>query len=128
MLLPEAKTGQNENQRAVVVARNRETVGRRVVQQTGIKCYKCNGFGHVAKECSSATRIDSDGEPEDHELEAYYIYMAKIQEVLPETTEDTAPSYDTGPLQKIVQIILIIVDSGCTKHLTGNLKLLINFV
>ncbi|GJZ74946.1 retrovirus-related pol polyprotein from transposon TNT 1-94 [Tanacetum coccineum] len=29
---------------------------------------------------------------------------------------------------KIVQIILLIVDSGCTKHMTGNLKLLCNFV
>nr|GFC51250.1 retrovirus-related Pol polyprotein from transposon TNT 1-94 [Tanacetum cinerariifolium] len=28
----------------------------------------------------------------------------------------------------IVQLILIIVDSGCTKHMTGNLKLLCNFV
>nr|GEZ07100.1 integrase, catalytic region, zinc finger, CCHC-type, peptidase aspartic, catalytic [Tanacetum cinerariifolium] len=28
----------------------------------------------------------------------------------------------------LVDIILIIVDSGCSKHMTGNLKLLINFV
>ncbi|GJS92935.1 hypothetical protein Tco_0799903 [Tanacetum coccineum] len=28
----------------------------------------------------------------------------------------------------IIEIILFIVDSGCTKHMTGNLKLLINFV
>nr|GFB41209.1 retrovirus-related Pol polyprotein from transposon TNT 1-94 [Tanacetum cinerariifolium] len=31
-------------------------------------------------------------------------------------------------LHKIVQLILFIVDSGCTKHMTGNLKLLCNFV
>nr|GEY50796.1 retrovirus-related Pol polyprotein from transposon TNT 1-94 [Tanacetum cinerariifolium] len=29
---------------------------------------------------------------------------------------------------KIVQIILFIIDSGCTKHMTGNLKVLCNFV
>ncbi|GJR64884.1 retrovirus-related pol polyprotein from transposon TNT 1-94 [Tanacetum coccineum] len=29
---------------------------------------------------------------------------------------------------KIVQLILFIVDSGCIKHMTGNLKLLCNFV
>nr|GEZ37318.1 integrase, catalytic region, zinc finger, CCHC-type, peptidase aspartic, catalytic [Tanacetum cinerariifolium] len=29
---------------------------------------------------------------------------------------------------KIVQLILFIVNSGCTKHMTGNLKLLCNFV
>nr|GEY91545.1 retrovirus-related Pol polyprotein from transposon TNT 1-94 [Tanacetum cinerariifolium] len=28
----------------------------------------------------------------------------------------------------IIQLILFIVDSGCTKHMTGNLKLLCNFV
>nr|GFB75082.1 hypothetical protein [Tanacetum cinerariifolium] len=31
-------------------------------------------------------------------------------------------------IQWIVQLILFIVDSGCTKHMTGNLKLLCNFV
>nr|GEX11940.1 hypothetical protein [Tanacetum cinerariifolium] len=31
-------------------------------------------------------------------------------------------------ITKIVQLILFIVDSGCTKHMTGNLKLLCNFV
>ncbi|GJS76019.1 hypothetical protein Tco_0725900 [Tanacetum coccineum] len=29
---------------------------------------------------------------------------------------------------QIVQVILFIVDFGCTKHMTGNLKLLCNFV
>ncbi|GJW59749.1 retrovirus-related pol polyprotein from transposon TNT 1-94 [Tanacetum coccineum] len=31
-------------------------------------------------------------------------------------------------ITNIVQLILFIVDSGCTKHMTGNLKLLCNFV
>nr|GEU63535.1 retrovirus-related Pol polyprotein from transposon TNT 1-94 [Tanacetum cinerariifolium] len=31
-------------------------------------------------------------------------------------------------LLQIVQLILFIVDSGCTKHMTGNLKLLCNFI
>nr|GEY99008.1 integrase, catalytic region, zinc finger, CCHC-type, peptidase aspartic, catalytic [Tanacetum cinerariifolium] len=30
--------------------------------------------------------------------------------------------------KSIVQLILFIVDSGCTKHMTGNLKLLCNFI
>ncbi|GJW60185.1 ribonuclease H-like domain-containing protein [Tanacetum coccineum] len=34
----------------------------------------------------------------------------------------------TTNAQTIVQLILFIVDSGCTKHMTGNLKLLCNFV
>nr|GEZ20459.1 retrotransposon protein, putative, unclassified [Tanacetum cinerariifolium] len=31
-------------------------------------------------------------------------------------------------LLQLVEIILFIIDSGCSKHMTGNLKLLINFV
>ncbi|GJU52031.1 retrovirus-related pol polyprotein from transposon TNT 1-94 [Tanacetum coccineum] len=31
-------------------------------------------------------------------------------------------------ITNIVQLILFIVDSGCTKHMTGNLKLLCNFI
>ncbi|GKD16562.1 retrovirus-related pol polyprotein from transposon TNT 1-94, partial [Tanacetum coccineum] len=34
----------------------------------------------------------------------------------------------TSNVNAIVQLILFIVDSGCTKHTTGNLKLLCNFV
>nr|GFC74015.1 integrase, catalytic region, zinc finger, CCHC-type, peptidase aspartic, catalytic [Tanacetum cinerariifolium] len=30
--------------------------------------------------------------------------------------------------QNLIEIVLFIVDSGCSKHMTGNLKLLINFV
>nr|GEV17800.1 reverse transcriptase domain-containing protein [Tanacetum cinerariifolium] len=32
------------------------------------------------------------------------------------------------PLGSLVETVLFIVDSGCSKHMTGNLKLLINFV
>nr|GEU68659.1 hypothetical protein [Tanacetum cinerariifolium] len=37
-------------------------------------------------------------------------------------------SIATPHMKKIVQLILFTVDSGCTKHMTGNLKLLCNFV
>nr|GEW72832.1 hypothetical protein [Tanacetum cinerariifolium] len=47
----------------------------------------------------------------------------------------TPPRYKWKPKSKIenvnqnlVKIILFIVDSGCSKHMTGNLKLLTNFV
>nr|GFB92381.1 ribonuclease H-like domain-containing protein [Tanacetum cinerariifolium] len=30
-------------------------------------------------------------------------------------------------VNSLVEIVLFIVDSGCSKHMTGNLKLLINF-
>ncbi|GJT29453.1 hypothetical protein Tco_0909728, partial [Tanacetum coccineum] len=39
------------------------------------------------------------------------------------------PTMDNASrITNIVQLILFIVDSGCTKHMTGNLKLLCNFV
>nr|GEZ54927.1 hypothetical protein [Tanacetum cinerariifolium] len=43
----------------------------------------------------------------------------------------TPPGYKWKPKSQIgnlVEIILFIVDSGCSKHMTGNLKLLTNFV
>nr|GEZ05332.1 hypothetical protein [Tanacetum cinerariifolium] len=59
---------------------------------------------------------------DEQELEAHYSYMAKIQEV---PTADSCT--DLEPVEQIIQLILFIVDSGCTKHMTGNLKLLCNF-
>ncbi|GKA45847.1 hypothetical protein Tco_0738643 [Tanacetum coccineum] len=44
---------------------------------------------------------EDNKEHDDQELEAHYIYMAKIQEVLPATKEDTGPTYDTEPLKKV---------------------------
>nr|GFA73215.1 hypothetical protein [Tanacetum cinerariifolium] len=47
----------------------------------------------------------------------------------------TPPGYNWKPKSTIgnvnpnlIEIVLFIVDSGCSKHMTGNLKLLINFV
>nr|GEV35669.1 retrovirus-related Pol polyprotein from transposon TNT 1-94 [Tanacetum cinerariifolium] len=40
----------------------------------------------------------------------------------------TAQTLPQTARQAIIQLILFIVDSGCMKHITGNLKLLCNFV
>ncbi|GKC25031.1 hypothetical protein Tco_1027181 [Tanacetum coccineum] len=40
----------------------------------------------------------TDEESDEQELEAHYMYMAKIQEVL---TADSEPNYDTEPLEKV---------------------------
>ncbi|GJR39320.1 retrovirus-related pol polyprotein from transposon TNT 1-94 [Tanacetum coccineum] len=47
-----------------------------------------------------------------------------LNEIAKESTMET----QFGLNHLIVQLILFIVDSGCTKHMTGNLKLLCNFV
>nr|GEU92752.1 hypothetical protein [Tanacetum cinerariifolium] len=45
-----------ENQRNGNVAGARETVGSLVVQKSGIQCYNCKEFGHVAMECQKPKR------------------------------------------------------------------------
>nr|GFD07413.1 hypothetical protein [Tanacetum cinerariifolium] len=140
------------------VAGARETVGSSMVQKFGIQCYNCKEYGHVARDCQKSKRAkdaayhrekmllckqeeagiqlnaeqadwkdDTDDESDDQELEAHYMYMAKIQEVSPDAV-DSGPIFDKEPEQKLIEIVLFIVDSGCLKHMTGNLKLLINFV
>nr|GEV47006.1 integrase, catalytic region, zinc finger, CCHC-type, peptidase aspartic, catalytic [Tanacetum cinerariifolium] len=48
---------------------------------------------------------------------------------VPKTKMQWVPKARNENVQKrIVQLIIFIVDSGCTKHMTGNLKLLCNFV
>nr|GEY35670.1 putative reverse transcriptase domain-containing protein [Tanacetum cinerariifolium] len=45
-------------------------------------------------------RDDTDDELEDQELEAHYMYMAKLQEVSPDAA-DSGPIFDAEPLQKV---------------------------
>ncbi|GJZ98627.1 retrovirus-related pol polyprotein from transposon TNT 1-94 [Tanacetum coccineum] len=85
---------QFRNQRTMTVAGARETVGSQVVQQIGIQCFNCKGYGHYAKECRKPKRQadwleDTDEEIDEQELEAHYSYMAKIQEVSPEESSST---------------------------------------
>ncbi|GJS77697.1 hypothetical protein Tco_0727578 [Tanacetum coccineum] len=44
------QSGQFGNQRTMTVVGARETVGSQVVQQNGIQCFNCKGFGHYAKD------------------------------------------------------------------------------
>ncbi|GKE08761.1 hypothetical protein Tco_1412312 [Tanacetum coccineum] len=46
-------------------------------------------------------RDDTDDEPDDQELEAHYMYMAKIQEVIPDASDNSGPIFDTEPLAKV---------------------------
>nr|GEX68807.1 hypothetical protein [Tanacetum cinerariifolium] len=45
------------------------------------------------------------------------------------STSFSRPQLKSNPMEdRLIEIVLFIVDSGCSKHMTGNLKLLINFV
>nr|GFC85974.1 integrase, catalytic region, zinc finger, CCHC-type, peptidase aspartic, catalytic [Tanacetum cinerariifolium] len=45
-----------------------------------------------------------------------------------ETTNQKHRNITRKLYERLVEIVLFIVDSGCSKQMTGNLKLLINFV
>ncbi|GJY61280.1 hypothetical protein Tco_0461937 [Tanacetum coccineum] len=100
-----------DNQRVVNVARARDNVATQVLNTEQVDW-----------------RDDTDDEPEDQKLEAHYLYMAQIQEVTPDAADNSGPIFDAEPLQKIIEIILFIVDSGCSNYMTRNLRLLSNFV
>ncbi|GJU34342.1 retrovirus-related pol polyprotein from transposon TNT 1-94 [Tanacetum coccineum] len=53
----DSQSRQFGNQRTMTVAGARETVGSQVVQQTGIQCFNCKGYGHYAKECRKPKRV-----------------------------------------------------------------------
>nr|GEX74445.1 putative ribonuclease H-like domain-containing protein [Tanacetum cinerariifolium] len=66
---------------------------------------------------------------EIEEVNANCILMANLQQASTSgTSTDKAPIYDSDGSAKVIQICLWCVDSGCSKHITENLKLLINFV
>nr|GEX62091.1 integrase, catalytic region, zinc finger, CCHC-type, peptidase aspartic, catalytic [Tanacetum cinerariifolium] len=69
-----------------------------MVQKSGIQCYNCKEYRHVARE--SDWKDDTDDESDDQELEAQYMYMAKLQQVSPDAV-DSGPIFDTEPEQKV---------------------------
>nr|GEZ44571.1 hypothetical protein [Tanacetum cinerariifolium] len=127
-----------ENQRIGNVAGARETVARECQKPKRAKdaayhkekmllCKQEEAGIQLNVEQANWRDDTDDDELEDQELEAHYMYMAQLQEVSPDAA-DSGPIFDDEPLQKLIEIVLFIVDFGCSKNMTGNLKLLINFV
>nr|GFC60079.1 integrase, catalytic region, zinc finger, CCHC-type, peptidase aspartic, catalytic [Tanacetum cinerariifolium] len=52
----------------------------------------------------------------------------KIRTAHTQATTSKLPQDSKKTNKSLIEIVLFIVDSGCSKHMTGNLKLLINFV
>ncbi|GJW73179.1 retrovirus-related pol polyprotein from transposon TNT 1-94 [Tanacetum coccineum] len=75
----------------------------------------------IAKRCPSGYKWTQ----KPHRTKKIWIPKIRKEDVL----TSISPTIDiVSRITNIVQLILFIVDSGCTKHMTGNLKLLCNFV
>ncbi|GJT30770.1 hypothetical protein Tco_0911045 [Tanacetum coccineum] len=94
------QTGQFLNQRVGTVARARETIGNKYHKKKMVLCkQESKGISLSAEQ--EDWLHDTDDEPDEQELEAHYMYMAKIQEV---TTEDSGPTYDSELLEKVYSV------------------------
>nr|GEW60169.1 reverse transcriptase domain-containing protein [Tanacetum cinerariifolium] len=52
-------------------------------------------------------RDDTDDESDDQELEAHYMYMAKLQQVSPDV-DDSGPIFDKEPEEKRIRVMTVI--------------------
>nr|GEX84615.1 hypothetical protein [Tanacetum cinerariifolium] len=93
------RSARYENQRIHNVAGARETVSSTVVQKSGIQCYNCKEFRHVARECQKPKRAKGAAYHREKMLLSHYMYMAQLQEVSPDAA-DSGPIFDAEPLQK----------------------------
>ncbi|GJR94364.1 putative reverse transcriptase domain-containing protein [Tanacetum coccineum] len=91
------------NQRTMTVAGARETVGSQVVQQTGIQCFNCKGYGHYAKECRKPKRV------KDYAYHKEKMMMCKqaeqgvpLQAEQADWLEDTDEEIDEQELDQVV--------------------------
>nr|GEU84702.1 integrase, catalytic region, zinc finger, CCHC-type, peptidase aspartic, catalytic [Tanacetum cinerariifolium] len=95
-----------DNQRIGNVVEAKEKVGIPVVQKSGIQCYNCKEYGHVAREYQKPKRAKDAAYHKEkmllyQELEAHYMYMAQIQEVTPDAADNYGPIFNFEPLQKV---------------------------
>ncbi|GJX60928.1 integrase, catalytic region, zinc finger, CCHC-type containing protein [Tanacetum coccineum] len=121
------------------------------------QCYNYNAKGHYARDCpkpkvreakyfreqmllamndeAGGTLNDEEndfmldnsyGDETLEELTVAVIMMAQIQPA--DDNAETEQKYDAEAVSEVIQLVLWIVDSGCLKHMTGNLQLLRNFV
>ncbi|GJR51340.1 hypothetical protein Tco_1401861 [Tanacetum coccineum] len=88
------QSGQFRNQRTVTVAGARETIWN---QEKMMLC-KHEEKGVLLSAEQGEWLNDSDEEPDKQEMEAHYMYMEKIQEVL---TAKSGPTFDAEPLKHV---------------------------
>ncbi|GJV96783.1 hypothetical protein Tco_1548360 [Tanacetum coccineum] len=101
-------TGMFVNQRTVAVAWNKETECRKSKRvkdyeyhKEKMMMYKQESKGIPLSAEQDECLQDTDEESNEQELEAHYMYMAKIQEVLHAIDDNSGPTYDAEPLEKV---------------------------
>ncbi|GJU17616.1 hypothetical protein Tco_1145582 [Tanacetum coccineum] len=88
-----------DNQRTVNVVGARENVAYHKEKMLLCKQNEA-GFQLNAEQADWRDNTDDD-KPDDHELEAHYIYTTQIQEVSPDAVDNSGPIFDTESLQKV---------------------------
>nr|GEZ28738.1 hypothetical protein [Tanacetum cinerariifolium] len=90
-----------------------------------IRCYNCRGKEEAGIQLQAeeydlmAAAVDLD---EIEEVNTNCILMANLQQASSSGTQtNSAPVYDFDESAEVIQICLWCVDSGCSKHMTGNL-------
>nr|GFC58528.1 retrovirus-related Pol polyprotein from transposon TNT 1-94 [Tanacetum cinerariifolium] len=121
-------------------------------RQRVIMCYNCKGEGHMAKQCTKPKRkrdakwfkdkvllvqaqdngqvlqeeeLDFLADPDD--LDAYDSDCDELNSAKVALMANLS-HYGSDNLAKVVQIVLWYLDSGCSKHMTGDRSQLVNFV
>ncbi|GKA13753.1 hypothetical protein Tco_0693399 [Tanacetum coccineum] len=61
---------------------------------------------------------DTNKEPDKQELEAHYMYMTKIQEVLHATDDNSGPTYDAEPFEKVDSNVIPDSSNMCDNERT----------
>nr|GEU32400.1 hypothetical protein [Tanacetum cinerariifolium] len=84
----------------MTVAGARENAGNQVVPKTRIPCFNCKEYGHFAKECMKLKQAKDYECHNEKMMLSHYLYMAKIQEVLHVTDDNSRPTYNAEPLEK----------------------------
>nr|GEY15178.1 hypothetical protein [Tanacetum cinerariifolium] len=97
-----------ENHRVVNVTGARETVGTQKSKRAKDAAYHKENMllrkqeeDGVQLNAEQADWKDTDDESDDQELETHYMYMAHIQEVTPDSVDNSGPIFDVEPLQKV---------------------------
>ncbi|GKA31438.1 hypothetical protein Tco_0717743 [Tanacetum coccineum] len=61
---------------------------------------------------------DTNKEPDKQELEAHYMYMIMIQEVLHATDDNSGPTYDAEPFEKVDSNVILDSSNMCDNERT----------